>query len=261
MRTCKNVVVDDLPAGNRNLGAFVAATAGRKGTVANVPGGVLVAGPVPVVNGYVNAAIPTNFLISTAAFVDSALAFFADLGRSFVLWVPSTNTSLADEAQRRGGAEDADRSPAMSIHAPIEPQTDFQVSIVDSSATRGSFGSLAQRGYGIDGLEWLLHEHDSYSAEGATWAIVSKDAQPLGVACGFLNDTTGGVYYVATPREDRGRGVGAAATTWVTNRLFEGGARSVTLQSSKAGFAIYRRLGFQTYDEYRRFTFDPKASA
>jgi predicted GNAT family acetyltransferase len=76
---------------------------------------------------------------------------------------------------------------------------------------------------------------------------------PVGVACGYLDDETGGIYYVATPPEHRGRGVAAAATAWVTNWLLARGARIVILQSSESGFGVYQRLGFDVYDTYQRF--------
>ena len=43
-----------------NLAALVAATSGRRGTVDTIPGGVVVASPVAVANGYVNAAFRTT---------------------------------------------------------------------------------------------------------------------------------------------------------------------------------------------------------
>ena len=117
------------------------------------------------------------------------------------------------------------------------------------------FGGLAERGYALPGMGWLLEQHDSYQARDVTWVLVADEHQPLGVACGFLSGESGGLYYVATPPEHRGRGVAATATVWLTNRLLDQGARTVVLQASAAGLPIYKRLGYQIYEEYQRFTF------
>ena len=117
------------------------------------------------------------------------------------------------------------------------------------------FGDLAERGYGIPGLGWLLTNHDAFHAPGVLWAIVGRGQQPLGVACSFGADDVGGVYYVGTPEEHRGQGVAALATTFVTNAQFERGATSVVLQASAMGRGIYERLGFTPYDEYVNYVF------
>jgi ribosomal protein S18 acetylase RimI-like enzyme len=142
----------------------------------------------------------------------------------------------------------------MIIDHPIEHPTTLVVrAIVEEEWA--VFGDLAERGYDIAGLGWLLNHHEAYQAVGTTWVTVSEESTPLGVACAHLEGTTGGVYYVGTPPEHRGRGVAAAATAWVTNQLFAQGASTVSLQASKQGFGIYQRLGFKVYDTYDRYTF------
>jgi hypothetical protein len=85
-------VVDDHLAGATNLGGFVAATAGRNGFVQSFDGGVTVAGPIRVVNGYVNAAVARPD--APVSFVNDATAFFARLERPFVMWVPDHHQEL-----------------------------------------------------------------------------------------------------------------------------------------------------------------------
>ena len=251
--------MDDHALGSTNLAAFIAATAGRNGTVATLPGGVAVAGPVAVPNAFVDAAVSTDANCSPVEFLDDVTAFYAEQGRAFVLWAPASSHDLIDEATSRGATPDPDRPPAMSVHSPIEFSTELRVTPVASADDGAVFGDLAERGYEIPGLAWLLERHDSYRAPDITWVVVADENEPLGVGCGFASGGCGGVYYVATPPEHRGRGVAAAATTWVTNRLFAGGASRVVLQSSQAGLSVYTRLGFEIDVEYRRFTFaDPR---
>ena len=142
-----------------------------------------------------------------------------------------------------------------SAHSTIRFDHDFDIELVTDDASGETFGDVAERGYGIAGMAYLQKLQDSYRAPDTMWAIASADGSPVGAAAGVLDGHTGGIYYVATPPEFRGRGIGAAITAWMANELFARGARTVTLQASEAGFSVYRRLGFETYDHYLRFTF------
>jgi ribosomal protein S18 acetylase RimI-like enzyme len=247
--------------GAANLAQFVTATAGRNGTVQSVHGGLVVASPIDVVNGYVNALIPTEvdaIGADVAQMLDEATAFFHEQSRSFVVWALESSAELVGELIVRGAERGDGSAPAMVARQRVTAgDSELTVRTVEGVADRVVFGDLVERGYDKPGLGWLHEHHGSYDAGGTTWAIVSDGDVPLGVAGGFFdpsNSDTGGIYYVATPPENRGRGAGAAVTAWMTNHLFYAGASSVVLQSSEAGFPIYKRLGFESYDSYVRFT-------
>jgi predicted acetyltransferase len=59
-----------------------------------------------------------------------------------------------------------------------------------------------------------------------------------------------GVFNVATPRQHRGRGYGAAVTARAVRDGFRAGASLAFLQASDAGFGVYRRLGFRHVEDY-----------
>lgn len=237
-----------------NLAGFVRSTAGRIGTTEEIRGGVVVAGPVSVPNGYVNAAIPMESSVSPAAFFDDAYAFFAALHRPFVLWAPSSATPLLEEAGRRKLTRDKDPSPAMVATAPVGVRGDLRIRLADDEDTIAIFGDLCERGYEKPGMAWLLAHQQGYSAPGTSWHIAFDRDVPVSAACGYLGGETGGIYSVATPPEFRGRGYAATVTGVATNELFERGATHVVLQASAMGFGVYERLGFQVYDHYERFT-------
>jgi len=248
----------ELDRGNRNVAAFLAATAGRQGAVADVPGGLAIAGPIPFPNGFVNAAVKTEGAAAVDPFLDGAQAFFAGQARAFVLWALASDAELTDAAERRGARADPITSVAMTVKAPVptpEATPILDVTVVATDADGEVFADLAERGYGIPGLGWLLTNHDTFRAPGTLWAIVWQGEQSLGVACSFGTEDIGGVYYVGTPEEHRGRGVAAVATAYVTNAQFDRGATSVVLQASALGRGIYERLGFEPYDEYVSYVF------
>lgn len=238
-----------------NLTEFVAATAGRAGTVKRFEGGVVVAGPVPVANGYVNAAFRTGTTSSAVEFLDEAAVFFEAIGHPFVLWESLDDSDLVGAARGRGGIPDDIDSPSMSIGRRIEFDSPLVVRPVDGDEDRALFGELCEEGYGIPGLAWLLDHHGGYDSPGTTWAITFDGSEPLGVGCGFESDMIGGIYYVATPARCGRRGAAGAVTSWLTNSLFDRGANRVVLQASVSGHPLYERLGFATDFTYRRFTF------
>lgn len=257
----------ELDRGGSNIAAFLAATAGRHGAVADLPGGVAIAGPIAFPNGFVNAAVKTTGEAPVDPFLDAAQAFFATHERSFVLWALASETALTGAALRRGAVADPVPSVAMSVAAPVampDAARTLTITEVGSDAQGEVFADVAERGYGIPGLAWLLTNHDAFGAPDVLWAIVGRGEQPLGVACSFATSDpagrgdVGGVYYVGTPEEHRGHGVAAVATAFVTNAQFDRGATSVVLQASAMGRGVYERLGFVPYDEYVNYVFpDP----
>jgi ribosomal protein S18 acetylase RimI-like enzyme len=244
-------------AGAHNLASFVAATSGRRGSSATVRGGMAIAGPMAVANGFIDAVVRLDVAVPVDQLLDDADEFFRPLARPYVLWALSSDTALVTAAFERGGDERDAVCPAMATDRPIDLDHGLAITVVDGDEAAAVFSDVCERGYAIAGLGWLLGHFDAYNAEGATWAVASDDTGPLAVACSFVAETTGGVYYVATPPEHRGRGAAAAATAFVTNEAFRHGATTVSLQSSPMGHGVYERLGFIQYESYRRFTIEP----
>jgi GNAT superfamily N-acetyltransferase len=247
--------VDEHVVGLTNLSEFVAATAGRTGEVARLPGGVVVASPFPMAHGFVTAGFRTAPDVPAATFLAAATDWFAERARPWVLWAPTSDDELGTALTDAGGPLDGTGSPAMIVRDRVTGPSGFTVSYATDADSGAVFGALAEAGYGIDGMGWLMLEHDSFTVPAATWAMVTADDDPgtgpISVACGYLHGTTGGVYYVATPDEHRGKGAAAAVTAAVTNALFDQGAELVTLQATELGHPVYRRLGYTDYDAFR----------
>jgi N-acetylglutamate synthase len=212
---------------------------------------------VPVKNGYLDGAVPTDYSVNPSDFLDDSQAFFGEHQRPFVVWTPTSQPALIDEVIARKGVIDRAGAPAMAIDHPVDVGHEFDVRVVTSGEDRATCAAVCEQGYEIPGLGWLMQHIESFDVPGATWVMLLDGDEPVGVACGFHDGIAGGVYYVATPPAHRGRGVARAATAWVTNDLFERGARSVVLQSSAAGLGVYKRLGFATYDTYDRYVLEP----
>lgn len=247
--------VVEMPWVLENLAEFVATTAGRPGRIQRLDGGVLVASPVPVANGYFNAAFPRND-IDPAQFITQARTFFAESSSPFIFWVPETFVQSLALAEAGSSSALQEASPQMVITAPLISSSVLTVREVESADDRALFGELCEAGYQIPGLSWILDQHDALGAPSTTWAIARDGNEPLGVGCAYLHGTSGGVFYVATPPSAARKGAATAVTTWLTAKLFSAGATEVTLQASDQGRAVYQRLGFRDQVVLRRFTFD-----
>jgi ribosomal protein S18 acetylase RimI-like enzyme len=245
---------------SRNLGRYVGAIAGPSGATAQFALGIAVAGTLPVVSGYVTAAVPTVDRPHGQRFLDDLATFFGDRNRGYVLWTPRTYSDLNAAAQRRGGIPNDVDAPAMVAQGLLDSPTGVAVRLVEDVDDQAAFGDVAERGYGLPGFALLLERHRAYAGHGTCWFIAYVDGVPAGVATGFLNEETGGIYNVATVEEFRGRGVGAAVTAAAHNALIANGATEVVLQSSPAGVTMYERLGYSTFDLYARYTFAAPAT-
>jgi GNAT superfamily N-acetyltransferase len=72
------------------------------------------------------------------------------------------------------------------------------------------------------------------------------DGQPVSAAFAFIDgEGEGGLYFVATVAQARGRGFGAATVSAVLDELEFRGASSCILQASALGKPVYDRLGFE----------------
>lgn len=242
-----------------NLSGFVEATAGRNGAVRRSEGATFVSSPVPVPHGYLNAAIPTRPDVAPERVVRDAIEFFAGRASGFVLWAPAQAADLVRVAERLGGVLDGWMPPAMATDRPLAISGDVVVTRVDDSDAEATFRRVAEAGYETPGLGRVLAAQDAFNAPGTSWFVARRDGEAVGVAAGFLGAGTGGVYFVATPPDQRGKGVGAAVTSVVSNTLLESGASFVVLQSSQQGAPLYERLGYRVTGHLCRLTF-PKPS-
>ena len=80
--------------------------------------------------------------------------------------------------------------------------------------------------------------------------VGTAGGQPITTAVGIVEGNHVGIYNVATLPEHQGRGFGAAITAHAFRGGFAAGASFAYLQSSDAGFAVYRRLGFRAIESW-----------
>ena len=84
------------------------------------------------------------------------------------------------------------------------------------------------------------------------------DGNPVTTGLGVTLGTSVGIFDIATPPEHRGKGLAAAVTARAVTDGLNNGARWSYLQSSSAGYEIYRRLGFLTLERWDCWTILPR---
>lgn len=79
------------------------------------------------------------------------------------------------------------------------------------------------------------------------------DGRPVATAVGMTTGDVVGIFNVGTLEDARGRGFGRALTVRAIADGVANGAQWAYLQSSAAGYSIYRRLGFETVEEWSQY--------
>ncbi|MCG3221698.1 MAG: GNAT family N-acetyltransferase [Candidatus Heimdallarchaeota archaeon] len=76
------------------------------------------------------------------------------------------------------------------------------------------------------------------------------EGEPVATSGLILNEDVAGLYFVITKPDYRGKGIGTAISRAALENAYKRGYHKAVLQSSKMGYNIYKRIGF---DEYCKF--------
>jgi hypothetical protein len=214
---------------------------------------LLVAGSRRFPAGAMNCAARIDRAVAPAEALARAARFFVarDRGFSWYLRDP-VDGDLAHAAAAAGLATIA-TMPWMTIDRPIAeaPLPDGVLLRFAEKDARVSDDAVAIRAEAYESLALPPAITESLfsarTADPATRVVVAY-AGDVAAATAMLLPSHGvaGVYWVATVKAMRGRGLGEACTRTVTNAGLAAGARFASLQASPMGAPIYTRLGYVT---------------
>ena len=233
---------------DRELGRW----SGADGAVEERDGVVLwaTASEFPVsLNGVVRVdpATPADRVMSLAD------EWFARLGRGHTVnVVEGVDDDLRAAAEAAGLVVMRD-SPQMVRDRPCEPAPTPEGVVLrwaDSIDDIVRFADVVDRSYQSLGapagaIAGSVVAHHRVLEPHVETVLAEVDGEVAACAQLLLSHGIGGVYYVGTLEEARGRGLGELVTRAVTDQAFERGATAVGLQASPMGEPIYRRLGFR----------------
>jgi hypothetical protein len=215
---------------------------------------LLVAGSRRYPAGHGNCAARLDGALSPKDALARAAAFFAarDRGFSWYLRDPIDGDLIA--ATAAASLATIATMPWMTLEHPL-PEVPLPAGVtlrVDDDCGRVGDDAVAVRAdaYESMGLPSAVTKSLFGSARSADpdtrVAVAYVDGAPASTAMQLFSDSVAGIYWVATTKAMRGRGLAETCTRAVTNAGFAAGARFAALQASHMGAPIYARLGFAT---------------
>lgn len=206
--------------------------------------------PVPTLNGvWPEEAVPDEMLVS------EVLDQIARSGLPYCLQArPGAPEHLAELAVRRGMVE-REPLPLMVLENPqhlAAAQELEQLRIRQLEAEEALLHArIAARGFEAPEEMFAQLMPPAVIARPGTrcyLGTMGEDAVTTGL--GVTLDDFVGIFNIATPREHRGHGFGAAVTARAASDGLSSGASWSYLQSSVAGYGIYERLGYETLERW-----------
>lgn len=175
----------------------------------------------------------------------SALMFCSEVGPGAAEEL--ANSGFKSEAELSAMAVDLDQLSSTTL------PPGYQFARTNSPQERDAWADVFGRGYGFPPLGSAAFAAvigtQSSPAAALQYFWILKDGEPVCTSAMCLADGVAGIYGVATVTEARGRGLGAFATAEPLRIARALGYRVGVLQGTKAGYSVYRKLGFTDFGE------------
>ncbi len=210
----------------------------------------------PVPYPWFNGALSLQALNGDApSMIRETLAYFKAKGNQVVTWwlPPELERSAwADQLQRNGLNYTAD-TPGMAadlgqLNQDLPYPTGLEIQVVADADGIAEWASVFVEGYGLP-VDWESGMLGMMLALGLGDAIrcylARLEGENVAASCVFYSAGAAGIYCVATRRDWRGRGIGAAVTLQPLLDARHKGYRLGVLQSSEMGYSVYERMGFR----------------
>jgi ribosomal protein S18 acetylase RimI-like enzyme len=206
----------------------------------------------------VNPVVPERSMPNSVVYLDGAplddavldeldRAYAAADVRAWTVWVRPGDDDLASRLAARGHAHDAQ---PMLMAAPLsemdlEPRGELDV-VADADWALA--GRLNDRAYGLPGdFERLGARLDDPASR--LW-VARADGSPAGCAAVRVAGGDAEVWMVAVVPEARGRGLAGELMRHALTAARAAGATTTSLESTKLGEPVYRRLGYRALGRF-----------
>ena len=214
--------------------------------------------PLPVL---CNGVLPTGGGLSAPDLFERARAFFAAHGRGYTVVLREHADAEIIEAARDAEFTQWGASPAMVLERRLTdaaPPPGIRLDRVDSESDARAFAALMGAAYATYGMPpnvaaAVLNLDVLCAPHIVAFLARLEDGTPAAGARVLVTHGVAGIYWVGTVPEARDRGLAELATRAAGNAGFDLGARIATLQASKMGEPIYKRMGYVTVTHYPTF--------
>lgn len=222
---------------------------------------LLVAGASNFPGSYWNAAARNHLCVKPKDMDEAVRAFFAPRKRMFTFSVIEKQDRDLEEYLLANGYETRFEIPCMSVVKPLAPRETpdgVRIETMRNAKHLQDFVEISVLAYALLGLP-EVHTRAMFSKPEAMLGkdvigyIAYRGETPLATAIVLTTGECAGLYWIGTRPDAQRLGLAALLTVHSTNAAFGAGAKVVTLQASKFGEPVYRRLGYETYDKLRRY--------
>lgn len=193
---------------------------------------------------------------------DAVLAAVADMAGSALPWNlqlrPGYPPAL-DGSLEAAGLVPTGQVPFMLLTDPRAAAEAVATSSLDCRRTEvfadaDSALRLLEEGFGLPtGLTRALLPLRMLFLPGATTWLAAYGGQDVSTAMRVHVGDTCGIFNVATPAQERGRGYGTLVTAQAVVDGFHAGASVAYLQASPLGTPVYQKLGFETVELWQQW--------
>ncbi len=211
----------------------------------------------------VNPAVPERSVFNSvvyldpealAASYDELAAAYAEAGCSWTVWVPEKDSASAQMLDRASHTLDA-KPRAMGIELAGIAEPDLSGLDWTDQGEAEEMASLNDAAYGYEPGTWVRGM--GRGAEELHVYLARVDGKPAATVCS--RDAAGdcAIWMVATAEWARGRGL---STALMRKAIFDGarrGCRTSTLQATKLGAPVYRRIGYEDLGALGMWEFRP----
>jgi ribosomal protein S18 acetylase RimI-like enzyme len=225
-------------------------------------------GVMRLASGIPHAGFNVVFLMSPARDPERVLADAVEFMKSReisnwrVVALPEAAASMAPVV-RPGGLGPAHQMPGM-LMSPIPaapPPVPHGLEVVPAD-TPGRWATMLEVGaIGMDGspwekVDWILPFERDGPVRGYLGLL---GGHPIATSIGFSHSGIGGVFFVATLPEFRGRGFGTCLTWRAVMDSRQDGCDASYLQASKDGYPVYFKMGYRDAAVYTTWRPEPEA--
>lgn len=178
--------------------------------------------------------------------LDELTRIYADAGvRAWLVWLPGGHRVGEEVLAPRGHTYDgAPRSMALELTGLLPPARDLPAGVTLLGGDIREVASINDRAYGHGAGAWAaaLTRPPSVSIH---WAVAVADGEPIAGAAVIDVGDDALVTAVGTVPEHKGKGLAGQVIHGLLRDAESRGARTGSLQASRAGAPVYERLGFR----------------
>lgn len=219
---------------------------------------LLIAGddPTPVI---VNSVFTTLPDVEPGAILSAAATFFGSRGHGYSVWTRAHADGALEAVLPTAGFRCVVDLPVMVLEAPPDERpapAGSEIRAVEDEAGVEDFRMADRAGFADHDVERAAVDSAFRDAASLLHPDVAAfvayvDGVPAAAAMSFTSLGVARIAWVGTVPAYRRRGLGDAVTRAAVRAGFARGATIAALESSPAGFDLYRSIGFRQVTTYR----------